>query len=174
MASARRNPNILVTGTPGVGKSTFSEQLASQCGLRYINIGELVKTSGFHDGYDEERHCHIIDEDKVLDELEPIMAQGGVIVDYHSSEFFPERFFDTVIVLRADTAVLYDRLQARNYPQSKIEEDVQCEIMNIVWEEAAESYKPEIIVVQQNDTLEQMSANLASAAQWVHEFRSRP
>lgn len=31
------------------------------------------------------------DEDMVIDELEPIMSAGGVVIDFHSSGFFPER-----------------------------------------------------------------------------------
>ena len=52
-------------------------------------------------------------EDKLLDELEPVMAPGGVVVEFHTVDLFPERWFDLVLVLRADTSVLYDRLQKR-------------------------------------------------------------
>ncbi len=41
------------------------------------------------------------------------MAQGGVIVDFHSCDFFPERWFDLVVVLRVDNSVLYPRLENR-------------------------------------------------------------
>lgn len=61
----RAQPSILVTGTPGVGKSTFAESLAAATGLRYINVGELCKEKSYFDGWDEERQCHYIDEDKV-------------------------------------------------------------------------------------------------------------
>lgn len=41
------------------------------------------------------------------------MASGGVIIDYHGCDFFPERWFDIVFVLRTDNTVLYDRLSER-------------------------------------------------------------
>lgn len=41
------------------------------------------------------------------------MCAGGNIVEYHSCEFFPERWFDIVFVLRTDNTALYDRLTAR-------------------------------------------------------------
>ena len=50
---------------------------------------------------------------QLLDELEPIMEPGGVIVDFHSAELFPERWFDLVLVLRSETAQIFDRLTAR-------------------------------------------------------------
>ena len=51
------------------------------------------------------------------------------------------RWFDLVVVLTCDNTVLYDRLQARNYRDNKIQENVECEIMQVVLEEARESYK---------------------------------
>lgn len=41
------------------------------------------------------------------------MQEGGKIVDYHGCDFFPERWFDLVLVLRCDNQQLYDRLAAR-------------------------------------------------------------
>lgn len=50
---------------------------------------------------------------QLCDELENDMSAGGVVLDYHVCSFFPERWFDLVIVLRCDTHILYDRLVAR-------------------------------------------------------------
>ena len=50
---------------------------------------------------------------QVIDELEDKMGQGGNIVDYHGCEFFPERWFDIVFVLRTDNTILYNRLENR-------------------------------------------------------------
>ena len=49
-----------------------------------------------HEGYDEEFQTHILDEDKLCDLLEPICEQGGTIIDFHSCEIFPERWFELV------------------------------------------------------------------------------
>lgn len=50
---------------------------------------------------------------QLLDELEPLMAAGGNVVEFHSVDFFPERWFDVVLVLRTETRELFDRLTAR-------------------------------------------------------------
>lgn len=52
---------------------------------------------------------------QIIDELDPIIEEGGKIVEYHSCDFFPERWFDGVFVLRTDNTVLYDRLQERYF-----------------------------------------------------------
>lgn len=51
--------------------------------------------------------------EQLLDDLETMLAGGGVIVDFHSCELFPQRWFDLVLVLRTDNKLLYDRLAAR-------------------------------------------------------------
>ena len=50
---------------------------------------------------------------QLLDEMEERMQQGGKIVDYHGCDFFPERWFDLVLVLRCENKCLYDRLASR-------------------------------------------------------------
>jgi putative protein kinase ArgK-like GTPase of G3E family len=62
---ARTRPNIIITGTPGVGKTTHCEMLASSLGLKHLSINHIVKDRGCHDGWDEEYQSWIVDEDKV-------------------------------------------------------------------------------------------------------------
>lgn len=51
---------------------------------------------------------------QLLDEMEVMLAPGGNVVDFHSCELFPERWFDLVLVLRTDNKLLFDRLVARS------------------------------------------------------------
>ena len=50
---------------------------------------------------------------QVVDELEDQMCEGGNIVDYHGCDFFPERWFDIVFVLRTNNTTLYERLEKK-------------------------------------------------------------
>lgn len=61
----RTAPNIIITGTPGVGKTIHSEQVAEDTGLQHMSINDIAKQCDCYDGYDEERQSWIIDEDKV-------------------------------------------------------------------------------------------------------------
>lgn len=51
----------------------------------------------------------------VVDFLEEKLKTGGKVVEFHSSGFFPERWFDLVVLLRTNNTQLYDRLALREY-----------------------------------------------------------
>mmetsp|Transcript_35707 Transcript_35707/g.83032 ORF Transcript_35707/g.83032 Transcript_35707/m.83032 type:complete len:177 (-) Transcript_35707:3189-3719(-) len=170
--SDRTLPNILVTGTPGVGKSSTASLIAEKTGLKYICVGDIVKENACHEGMDTEYDSLILDEDKLVDVLEPMVgAEGGCIIDFHSCDFFPERWFDLVIVLRARTEVLYDRLLARGYSEKKRTENIECEIMMVVLEEAKDGYDEEIVQELQSNTIEEMNSNVERVKQWAEQWK---
>ena len=65
--STRSSPIIVITGTPGTGKTTHAQLLAehSPVPLQHINVSELVKERVLHEGFDEEWRSYVVDEDKV-------------------------------------------------------------------------------------------------------------
>ncbi len=97
---APKRANVLITGTPGTGKTTLCELVSAESGLKGICVGELVKQKNLYDGRCDEFDAFYLDEDKVVDEMEDDMVEGGKIVDYHGSDFFPQRWFQLVVVLR--------------------------------------------------------------------------
>uniref|UniRef100_A0A1I8JMI9 Adenylate kinase isoenzyme 6 homolog n=1 Tax=Macrostomum lignano TaxID=282301 RepID=A0A1I8JMI9_9PLAT len=158
--SSGKRPNILVTGTPGTGKSTLCQELANRlASVTHVCVGEVAKANDYFDGWDEATQCHFLDEDRLLDDLEERLADGGCVVDYHSAELFPERWFQAVFVLRTENSLLYQRLKARNYAEAKVQQNVQCEIFQTLLEEARESYKPEIIFRIRTQQCREIKAN---------------
>uniref|UniRef100_A0A0C9QN43 Adenylate kinase isoenzyme 6 homolog n=1 Tax=Wollemia nobilis TaxID=56998 RepID=A0A0C9QN43_9CONI len=173
--SVRQRPNILVTGTPGTGKTTTCSLLADDptLNLRHINVGDLVKEKNLHDGWDEEYECFILNEDLVIDELETLMEEGGNVVDHHNCDFFPQRWFDCVVVLQTNNSILHDRLANRGYGGLKLKNNIECEIFQVLLEEAHESYSRDIIVALRSDTIEDVSRNVDLLKEWVRNWRPR-
>jgi adenylate kinase len=49
---------------------------------------------------------------------------------------------------------------------------MECEIMQVVLDEARESYKEEIVVELTNNTVEEMESNAARIQQWLTSWRA--
>lgn len=71
----RRQPNIIITGTPGVGKSSHCELLVHEVGLHHLQINQVAKEEGCHEAWDDVLQSWIVDEDKVLF-LPTLLAPG--------------------------------------------------------------------------------------------------
>lgn len=61
----RESPNVIITGTPGVGKTVHCEQLAQETGLRLLPVNKIAKDRGCFESYDEGLESWVVDEDKV-------------------------------------------------------------------------------------------------------------
>ena len=85
---SRSSPNILLTGTPGVGKSKFAEILNSKLGLEVINIGQFARENNCLGDWDPEYESHDLKEDDLLDLLEERLGKGdgGFVVEHHVPE----------------------------------------------------------------------------------------
>lgn len=55
---------------------------------------------------------------------------------------------------------------------NKIQENNEAEIMEVILNDARESYAPEIVVELQSETPEQMEQNLERILSWVEAWRS--
>ena len=54
-----------ILGTPGTGKTTLGQELATRASFTFINVGEVAKEQNLYEGYYEQYQCHILDEDRV-------------------------------------------------------------------------------------------------------------
>ena len=61
----RESPNVIITGTPGVGKTVHCEQLAQETGLRHLSINRIAKERDCYESFDQKLESWIVDEDKV-------------------------------------------------------------------------------------------------------------
>ncbi|KAH8100621.1 AAA domain-containing protein [Cristinia sonorae] len=172
MSTQTKGPVIIITGTPGTGKTTHAQLLAeeSPVPLKHINVGQWAKERDLYESYDEEWQSHTVDEDRLLDELEPLVAEGGLILDWHTCELFPERWADLVVVLRCDHTQLWERLEKRGYALKKIQENNEAEIMEVVLDEARSSYPADIVVELKSEGTDDLESNVARIVQWIHAW----
>jgi adenylate kinase len=72
--SPKQSPVIIITGTPGTGKSTHAQLLVdeSPVPLQHINVGQMVKDKGFYHDFDEQWQSYTVDEDKARIHFPPL------------------------------------------------------------------------------------------------------
>lgn len=120
---------FLLTGTPGVGKSTIADVLAKK-GYQVIRAKETVHDYVLEKSDDDT----LIDVDSWADTFRPVEG----IVEGHFSHFIPGA--DGVIVLRCNPDVLTSRLRARGYSEEKVHENVEAEILDVILIETLDLY----------------------------------
>jgi adenylate kinase len=129
---------ILITGTPGVGKTTISHKLASKLDALHIGITELVKKQKLITSVDEERQTLIADTEKVSKQLQETLAktEGNIIIEGHYAvDVVPKKDVNTVFVLRRDPRELKDALEKRGYTERKLWENLAAEILDVcLWD----------------------------------------
>ncbi|KAG5917560.1 hypothetical protein E4U42_007198 [Claviceps africana] len=168
----RELPNIIVTGTPGVGKTTHCETLSQRTGLRHVSVNQVVKDKECHEGWSDEFQSLIVDEDKLLDSIEEDIKAGGCIIDWHACDLFPRSWIDLVVVLRVDSSTLYDRLTARNYAEAKLQENLDSEIMEVLLQEAREAFDEEIVIELKSNTSDEMESNVERIETWIKQWQN--
>ena len=97
------------------------------------------------------------------------MTKGGNIVEYHSCDFFPERWFQAVYVVRCDNTILYDRLQARGYNSQKLKSNVECEIFMEILNEAMNSYAEEIVHEVNGENEEEFIKSISKVSGFIED-----
>ncbi|MEC8927431.1 MAG: adenylate kinase family protein, partial [Candidatus Thermoplasmatota archaeon] len=120
---------IAITGTPGVGKTTFCSSL----NRRTITVEEIAKTHGCLDKVEDDGAAPIDVEKLATTVVWP--EENSLFIDGHLSHLLP---VDAIILIRCHPSVLRERLSQRAYSKSKIEENVECELIGVIAAECLE------------------------------------
>ena len=145
---------ILITGTPGVGKTTVSSILVEKIDAHLVNINELVDERHLYTGIDEEKGYKIVDLDALFNEMDKIIKNiddpdKHVIVEGHLSHLFENS--DTVIVLRANPDVLRHRMDTKGWKEAKIRENIEAEAIDVCSYESFEIHGDKVNEIDTSD-----------------------
>jgi len=137
VTSGGRGPKALITGTPGVGKTTQCRKLAQWLSTRCIAVGDILAETPYV------RYIPELDTYEVVDlETSRILVYMAVapgdVVDTHVVELSPDP--EVVVVLRKAPDVLYRELAERGWPVKKILDNVWAEILDVVYVKAVKRW----------------------------------
>ena len=142
MVAIRLSKILVVTGTPGSGKTTVSRLMTKSLNGIHIDCGRLALREGLTHRYDRSTDSYVVDSQRLSKRLHKILkyVQKDVVLEGHVtpsiSGFAPSRVF----VLRCHPDLLIARLKRRGYPKRKIAENVVTEILDSCLEEAVELF----------------------------------
>jgi adenylate kinase len=174
---------ILITGTPCTGKTTTAKALAAKLGAAYINLTDYAKANSLIQGEDEERNTLVIDEEKMRLKLAETIDQtdnANIIVDGHyAAAVTPTQHTALVFVLRRSPVELKVFMEKCGYAGSKMWENLQAEILDVVLGEAVEVHagrvceldvtglSTEAVVGEILDVLAKRKTCLVGAVDWL-------
>jgi adenylate kinase len=124
---------VVVTGTPGTGKTTATTLIHTD--LDVIHLNDVIRDEdGLYNEVDEERDSLVADLDAVREWLGD---RDDVLVDSHLAHHLTA---DKVIVLRCHPDQLEQRLLERGEAAQKARENAESEALDVILSEAVNEH----------------------------------
>lgn len=115
---------IIITGSPGTGKTTIAKLLSERMGIGLISIKRVVDEAGLSRG-----RKHEVDIGELREALSFLEKKDDYVIEGHlASELrLPSDF---IFVLRTHPRELRRRMERRGYGKRKIEENLMAEMLD--------------------------------------------
>lgn len=123
-------------GTPCVGKTAVSSQLAKKLKAVHVDLGELVTKEQLSSGKDRQRGTLIADRTKLAARVRQIIeenaAKKDIVVDGHyATDVVDSETVAKVFVLRRHPDELRQVMMEREWQEQKIRENLAAEVLDV-------------------------------------------
>ncbi|HLC80897.1 MAG TPA: AAA family ATPase [Candidatus Nanoarchaeia archaeon] len=137
---------LIITGTPGTGKTTLAEQLSKKYGYRRLDFNRFIKENHLREKYEKKRRTWLVDMLKLkkilLKKINEIKTKNKapkvLVIDSHLAHHLPKKPVALCIVTTANLKTIQKRLEKRGYSRVKIRENMDAEIFQVCLNEAKE------------------------------------
>ncbi len=128
---------LIITGTPGVGKTSLARELAARENWPLVEVNELVSQLGCYKrvGGEKEVDLRVLQSalKKILSKQKNAVVEGHLLCEFNLPA-------DKVSVLRANPKALVSRLEKRGYSKQKIDENLFSEFLDYCLIKAERNY----------------------------------
>ena len=146
-----------ISGTPGTGKTTVAGLLEG-AGYSALEIEDFARTRGIY-SHIENGETLVIDLDELVSSLEKHLSTSGcAFLVGHLSHNLPNPY--AVVVLRTKPSVLRRRLIEKGWDESKIDENVEAEAMDICLGEALDLHGDRVSEIDTTEMDPEKTANM--------------
>jgi len=130
--------SIVITGNPGVGKHTITQEIAERLELSVTDINTVAKDSGL---FEENYETNDIDVERLEKILKKNISQKNVIVGHLAPYVLRKNQVKIMIVLRRSPYDLISVYKDRKYSDKKIRENTGSEILGIIAHDAINEFQ---------------------------------
>jgi len=130
--------SIVITGNPGVGKHTITQEIAEKLELSIIDINSIAKDAGL---FEKNKDTYDVDTAKLEKILEQKISEKKVIVGHLAPYVLDKNKVKIVIVLRRNPYDLISVYKERKYTDEKSKENLGSEVLGIIAHDAISKFQ---------------------------------
>ena len=141
---------LLITGTPGTGKTALAKALGKKLGIPMLNEKDLALKLGLGKWDHDEDELVIPDKElekamnKELEKAEALIVEGHILCELKLK-------VDSVFVIRTHPEILELRLEAEHYKPEKVFDNVFVEGIDYCLKHALRNYGKKKVVEIRNE-----------------------
>ena len=124
---------IAITGTPGTGKTTVTDQL--DINYHVVHLTEYIRENNLGEPVEGVTE---VDTEKLKTKIAEEFESEDVIFEGHLAHHLE---VDQCIVLRCNPEILEERLSERDYSDEKVAENLEAEALDVILSEAVQMHE---------------------------------
>ncbi len=140
--------SIVITGNPGVGKHTITQEIAEKLELSIIDINSIARDAGL---FEKNKDANDVDTEKLEKILEKKISGKNVIVGHLAPYVLDKNIVKIVIVLRRSPYDLISVYKERKYSDKKSTENLGSEILGIIAHDAMSKFQEKTFQINISD-----------------------
>ena len=130
--------SIVITGNPGVGKHTVTEELAKRLDFQIIDINSIARDAGL---FEKNDNTNDVDTIKLKEILKQRISEKSIIVGHLAPYVLDKNQIKIIIVLRRNPYDLISVYKERKYTDKKSIENTGSEILGIIAHDSIEKFQ---------------------------------